>query len=105
MTPGPRFRHRRYEHTLESQRARAANAKRSDDLPRAIEAEGPCSDRARHIDLGEAPADVEKAVLDPMVSLKEPMICPAPLMREATVPIAPGTSIWVKLPPILRKPC
>jgi len=47
----------------------------------------------RDIDLGEAAAGVEEAVVN---AVKSPTIFPTLLMPEATVLDALGTSIWVK---------
>jgi hypothetical protein len=42
--------------------------------------------------------------VEPGLFSKVPTICPASLMPLASVTFAPGTSIWVKLPPVSRKP-
>ena len=74
-----------------------------DDLPRVVDAAGCGRNCARDIDLGEAAAGVEEAVLA-RAAPKIPTICPASLMPVAAVENAPGTSIWVKLPPVSRNP-
>ena len=77
--------------------------KLTDDLPRVVDAGSLRSECARHVDLGEAAAGVEEAVGTRAVA-KTTDDLPRVVDAVALVKVAPGTSIWVKLPPVLRKP-
>ena len=82
-----------------------AVAKDPNDLPTVVDAARTRIDCAGHVDLGEAAAVVEKAVDVVMPGginiTKGPDDLPLLLMPSTNVlPAAPGTSIWMKLPPV-----
>ena len=75
------------------------------DLPGVVDAERGRAGGERKVDGGVNTPAWSRKPWDPVASNHCPTMSPAALIPAATVAVAPGKSIVVKVPPLLTNPC